>query len=230
MITTVFALALVVGCIVPGFIYQKFVRRFLTIEHEPNVQETFLAYGLTGWLVLIITWPLFSCFGFDPFAVLLATEDMGTFINVIHSNPVPVILQLIVSPVILAIFSAYMQRRSWDAKLLAKLKLYPLPKHPTALSQAVFYHRQSDPIVEVRLKNGMKIYGILGPESCVTAAKGHPDLFLELVYTEYSDGELELDENSSGILILGSEISTMQFFLNPEFNPDLSDIESGEGD
>lgn len=216
MVTTVFALALVVSFVIPGYIYRRFVRRFLTVDHEANVQETFLAYGVTGLLVLILTWPLFSFFGFDPFSVVLATNDMRAFIQVILDNPVAVILQLIVSPVLLAVFSAYAQRMAWDANILGKLKLFPLPRHPTALAQAVFYHRQSDPIVEITLKNGQTMFGLLGPDSCVTATKGHPDLFVERVYFELDDGELELDENSSGLLVLGSEISTIQFHLNPE--------------
>ena len=64
MIATLFALALVVAFITPGFIYRRFVRRFLTVDHENNVQETFLAYGVTGGLVLILTWPLFNLMGF----------------------------------------------------------------------------------------------------------------------------------------------------------------------
>jgi len=225
MIATLFALALVVAFITPGFIYRRFVRRFLTVDHENNVQETFLAYGVTGGLVLILTWPLFNLMGFDPFSVLLATKDMEAFIGVIHANPIPVILQLVVSPVVLAVFSAYIQRKTWDTKVLAKLKLYPLPRYPTALSQAAFYHRESDSVVEVRLKNGSKVYGLLGKESCLTATRGHPDIFLQSVYIEFSDGQLELDEKSSGILILGSEISTMQFYLNPELHPELDEDE-----
>lgn len=227
MITTVFALALVVSFLIPGYIYRRFVKRFLTVDHEPNVQETFLAYGTTGLLVLIITWPLFSLFGFDPFSVVLATNDMRAFIQVILDNPVAVILQLIVSPVLLALFSSYIQRKAWDANLMVKLKLAPLPRYPTALAQAVFYHRDSDPIVEITLKNGITVFGMLGPESCVTATRGHPDLFVERVYFEHDDGELELDERSSGLLVLGSEISTLQFHLNPELFP-LPDSEESE--
>lgn len=214
--TTIFTLALLTIFLVPGYIYRRFMRRFLTVDAEPHVQETFLAYGVTGLLIFVLTWPFYSLFGFDPFATLLATKDMSEFVHAFSSNKVALLLQVIITPVILAVFAAYIERRAWAATLFAKLRLKPLPKHPTALLQGIFLHHDKTPIVEVTLKAGGKvIYGILGKDSCITSERGHPDLFLEAIMTRNGDNQLTLDETSSGMIILGSQISTLKFFKNP---------------
>lgn len=72
------------------------------------------------------------------------------------------------------------------------------------------------------------VYGRMGPRAVVTAEDGYPDLFLDAVYfLDLATGDLVEDEDCSGQVILGSEIATITFYVNPlmrgEFDEDDGD-------
>jgi len=220
MIETIFGLALVVTLIVPGYLFRNVRSRFFVIEADTHVEDTLLSYFVASLIMLAITWPLYTLFGFDPFGALVDAKDPRAFLTEVSGNPIRWLTQIVVAPVVLAIMWAYAERQTWGAGLFTHLGLPPQPRHPNAIQAAIWAHRKQSPLLEIIVKHGPKIVGRFGPESAATVAKGWPDLFLDAVYHPTSDGGWQLDDQSSGIFIPGSEIRLIQFFRN-----DPADVE-----
>lgn len=216
MIESVFAFAVLAQFLAPGFLFQRFRRTFFVIETERNPQESLLTYLVTGMVINAATWPLFSAFGFDPLGSLVAAQNGAAFLQEIAGHPLRWFLQLVIAPVMLAIFVAYVERQAWGTEVFTAIGLPPLPNRPNAISAAVFHHRDADAILEVHLKDGTKLHGRLGMNAAVTASAGYPDLFLDAVYMLDTRGGFLEDEECSGLIVMGSEISRIHFLINPE--------------
>lgn len=228
MIETVFALAILTQLLVPGYIYRSFRKRFFTVESEAHAEETLIAFAVASLVIHAITWPAFAVFGFDPMGSLIAAKDASAFLAEIAASPLRWFLQLVVAPMILSIFVAYAERQAWGTDFFSKIGLPPLPNRPSAITAAIHHHRQADAIVEVLLKDGKSVVGRLGPNSAVSAEKGYPDIFMDATYLPTPQGTWLEDEESSGMIVMGSEIRLIQFFLNPEITGKEEEIEEDE--
>ena len=214
MIESVFTLALVVQLLVPGAVAARVRRRFFVLDDEAQVEESILNYFVLSLIMLAITWPLFAAIGgFDPIGALIHAKDAAAFLAEINAHPVRWLIQLIVSPAIAAVLWSYIERKAWASGLFTKMGLPPHPRHPNAIQAALWAHRDSNPVIEILLKDKVtKIVGVWAANSAATQNKGWPDLFLSSVYRPTSDGKWVLDDQCTGIYIPGSEIRIAQFF------------------
>lgn len=216
MIESVFTLAIVTQLMLPGYIFRSVRRKFFLLEADTHVEDSLLNYATTSLLMLAITWPAFTLIGFDPFGALIASKDAAAFMAEINSHAGRWFSQIVITPAVLAFAWAYVERKTWHTGILEKIGLPPVPRHPSALQAALWAHRDKAPILRIVMKDRTKICGVFANKSAATAGAGWPDMFLSQVYRETSPGIWALDEDSSGIFIPGSEIRTVQFFVNPE--------------
>lgn len=215
--------------LLPGYVYRKFKSRFLVINVDKHHEDTLIGYILTGIVVTLITWPLVTALGIAPTGALIAANDLNALGKELSRNTLGWITQLIIAPVFLAMVAAYFERKTWGADLLTKIGLPPQPRYPNALNQAGYVHREADPIVEIERKNGELIYGRLGPRAVVTAEDGYPDIFLDAIYVlDHATGDLVEDDDCSGKVVLGSQIATITFYVNPLVSGNEEDGESEE--
>lgn len=216
--------------LLPGYVYRRFKSRFLVLNADKHHEDTLIGYIITGIVVTFITWPLVTALGFQPTGTLIVANDLNALGKELSDNALRWIIQLIAAPVFLAMVAAYFERKAWGSDLLTRIGLPPQPRYPNALNQACYVHRQADPIVAVERKNGEVIYGRMGPRAVVTAEDGYPDLFLDAIYfLDIATGDLVEDEDCSGQVILGSEIATITFYVNPLMRRDVDD-EDGNDD
>lgn len=216
MIESVFTLALATQLLLPGYLFRSVRRKFFLIEADTHVEDTLLNYAATSLLMLAITWPAFTLVGFDPIGALIASKDASAFMAEISNHAGRWFLQIVIAPAVLAFAWAYVERKTWHTGILEKIGLPPVPRHPSALQAALWAHRDKSPILRIVMKDRTKICGVFANKSAATAGAGWPDLFLSQVYQETTPDTWVLDESSSGIFIPGSEIRTVQFFVNPE--------------
>lgn len=216
--------------LLPGYVFKRFYSKFLVLNADKHHEDTLIGYILAGIVVTFITLPFVAAFGFAPTGALIVANDFNAIGKELSSNAFRWIIQLIAAPVFLAMVAAYIERKAWGADLLTRIGLPPQPRYPNALNQACYVHRQADPIVAVERKNGEVIYGRMGPRAVVTAEDGYPDLFLDAIYfLDLANGDLVEDEDCSGQVILGSEIATITFYVNPLMRGDF-DEDDGDDD
>lgn len=233
MMISILTLAVFTSVLVPGLIFRKTRSRFFVTAPEPTTNEAFLSYAVSGLACLAVSWPLMAALGFNPLAMLVASGDPVIFFAVISMHPGMVALQLLVAPVVLAIFTAYLERQAWSHAAMAAIGLPPMPRQPTALSAAAgFQMYVRDParrgpqapyaghacLLDITLRSGSRVVGLMGAEGCITSNRGYPDVFLEQEFVKIkgpNGPDFIPDPLSTGVVILGSQISTISFRAIP---------------
>jgi hypothetical protein len=212
MTTTIFSLVLIATVLIPGHVFRRFQRRFLITSTPTLPNEHLLDLAITGLWNVALTWPLLAVCGIDPLGALLATSDVSSLVRAIHQHGVAWLAQILVAPMVLAIFSAYVFRKGWIQDALTWAGIVPQPQCAQAFDAAFYAHRDVAALVCVTLKDGTLLYGGWDPGSAASSSASERDLFLSTVYL-LDDGSEEYvqDETCSGILIRGDQIAYVTF-------------------
>ncbi|HUV05128.1 MAG TPA: DUF6338 family protein [Armatimonadota bacterium] len=116
------------------------------------------------------------------------------------------ILVMLVSPALIGLLMGAAIQKRWLEKLLDQMKLASVDPTPTAWDWVLANKGQE--WVIVTLKNGIILYGVHRFASSDPAER---DVFLDEVYQVGSDGRWEPVPDSSGVLIKGDEIVSIEF-------------------
>lgn len=104
-------------------------------------------------------------------------------------------------------------------KLRATELFQKILPHPVGRPWDYFFAQRRQLWAVATLKNGRKIGGLLGSKSFASSHPHPPEIYLEDAWLVNADDGLErMRTDTAGILISGSEISTIEFF-----NPTWSD-------
>ncbi len=175
--------------ILPGFLIMKIIR--LKIPNKEFLLKDVIFEAISYSLLNL------SIFGWIPY-LLFSNNCEGWGIS-------SSILILTISPLILAfvyikVISSNFFRKNFDIQM------------PTAWDW--YFSQRPDAILLVHLKNGEEIVGYFGEKSYATSFPNDGSIYLEKVYTKSETGEINIVENSNGILIANNEYLSIEFFEN----------------
>lgn len=184
-------LALFIVFVVPGFIAIK-VYDLLSPSSQIDSSKQLIdavSYSCLNYAILI--WPIF----------LIESEGVKA------SHPQLYILFYMVvlffSPVLLATGWKFLREIEWIQKFVP---------HPTQKPWDYVFSQRKTYWVIVTLKNGEKIAGMYGPESFASSAPSEEQIYLEEQWILNHEGGFDRPaEQTSGIIILSSEIRSVEF-------------------
>ena len=115
---------------------------------------------------------------------------------------------LFFAPVLLVLFWKYLRGLDWIQKFVP---------HPTQKPWDFVFSQRRTCWVIVTLKNGEKIGGMYGPNSFASSAPAEEQIYLEETWLLNEDGGFDCKaEQTSGIIILSSEILSVEFMHSGE--------------
>ena len=207
----------------PGLVFRRFQARFLVLADAASEKVAILDIALAGLLLTVLTVPIYSLIGITPVTSLWLAETPKDLIAVINKVSFGLLFHCFVIPVYSAVVVAYLERSGMVSSALTTLGLVPMSKHPSAFATAFLAHREISALCSVTLKDGSVVYGQFGAEAAVTTTS-EQDVFLDALYIPSEDGDLVLEEDSTGILIKGDQVVTIVFSTLPIPAPeDLED-------
>lgn len=190
-------LALFIAFVIPGFITLKTYGLLAATGHRDSSQQLIDAIAYSCINYAILAFPIFTLESGDvretaPYWYFAAWT-----------------LFLLVIPVALA--CAFWKLRSTD--FFQKT----LP-HPVGKPWDYFFAQRRQLWAVATLKDGRRVGGLFGSKSFASSHPYPPEIYLEDAWLVNEDGGLErIRTGTAGILIAGSEISTIEFF-NPEWS------------
>lgn len=220
---TLFQLAVAVQVLLPGYIFVLVRRRFtvntLTKGKVDFTEKAFHYLAMTT-IMLVLNWPLSTSIGINPFVMAVAGGDgfQTLFFGSMVHHPYRWLVLLVIAPAVYALAWSILGNLLPFERIAKWCHLPAGQRFSYALQNALWQHRASSPLLEVTLKNGEKVYGTFSSgSSAATEGGSWPDLFLTEVYTDpkKDSGVLDLDENATGLFVLGSEIRMVKFYKNP---------------
>lgn len=222
---TLFQLALAVQVLLPGYIFVLTRRRFTlnTISKgQAEYTEKVFHYLAVTAILLVLNWPLSTWMGINPVAMAVASVDgyQALFLASMVNHPFRWSVLLVLVPLSYAVLWTYLDNKGLLERLAKCLHLPAGQRFSYALQNALWQHRDCAPILEVTLKTGDKVYGSFNSgSSAATEGGSWPDLYLTVVYDtpkgDQGTNDMVLDENATGLFVLGSEIRMVKFFKNP---------------
>ena len=189
-------LALFIAFVVPGFIAIK-VYELLSPSTQVDTSKQVIdavSYSCLNYAILL--WPIYC----------VESSDLRT------SHPQIYALfymgVLFFAPVLLVLFWKYLRELDWIQKFVP---------HPTQKPWDFVFAQRRTYWVIVTLKNGEKIGGMYGPNSFASSAPSEEQIYLEEQWILNDDGGFERRaEQTSGIIILSSEIRSVEFMHSGE--------------
>ncbi|NLC60990.1 MAG: hypothetical protein GX761_06875 [Gammaproteobacteria bacterium] len=190
-------LVLLIFFVIPGFITLKAYGLLAATGHRESSQQVIDAVA-------------YSCINYAILAFPISTLEAS---NLRVSAPYWYFglwaLFLLVMPVALAF--AFWKLRS--AEFFQKI----LP-HPVGRPWDFFFAQRRQLWAVVTLKDGRKVGGLFGSKSFASSHPYAPELYLEDTWLVNAEDGLErIRSDTAGILIAGSDISTIEFF-NPKWS------------
>lgn len=184
-------LLLFVIFVIPGFLSMK----LYSILH-PNVM-----IDTTKTIIEVVT---YSCINYAIwFFPIYYIESTSYFVSP-FSYSFFYLCVLFISPILLTSFLVWMRTWKWLGKYLP---------HPTGRAWDYYFGLRKHAWVIVTLKSGKRIGGKYSYESFSSSAPNPEHLYIEENWVLNDDGGLERPRNDTmGILILSSEIESVEFF------------------
>lgn len=191
-------LVLFITFVIPGFITMKVYGLFAATGHRDSSQQVIDAVAYSCINYAILAFPIFA----------LESSNAKEAVPYWYFGAWAAFL--LVVPVMLAY--AFWKLRSTE--LFQKT----LP-HPVGKPWDYFFAQRKQLWAVVTLKGGRKVGGLFGSKSFASSHPYSPELYLEDAWlVNEEDGLERIRTATAGILIAGSEISTVEFF-----NPNWSD-------
>lgn len=213
--------------LIPGLVYRAFKGRFLTIVDHTHEKMAILQVAVSGLFLTLLAIPVYLLIGFDPVTPLWLIVSMKELVRFVTEHWLALFFHSFVLPALVAIMTAYVERKGWMADALAAMGLQPMAKNPSPWASAWILHRGVVPMVAITLKNGDIVYGQFGPEASAAVMSGSRDVFLDALYVlDDQTGELVRDEESSGVFIAGDDIRMVVFTDLPLESPE--DVEEAD--
>lgn len=177
--------------VIPGFLSMK----LYSILH-PNVM-----IDTTKTIVEVVT---YSCINYAIWFFPIYYIESTSFFVSPFSYSIFYLCVLFVSPILLTSFLVWMRTWKWLGKYLP---------HPTGRAWDYYFGLRKHAWIIVTLKSGKKIGGKYSYESFSSSAPNPEHLYIEENWVLNDDGGLERPRNDTmGILILSSEIESIEFF------------------
>lgn len=181
---------------VPGFIAIKVYELLSPSKQVDTSKQVIDAISYSCLNYTILLWPIFT------------VESSGLR----ESHPQIYILfymaVLFIAPVLLVLFWKYLRELDWLQKFVP---------HPTQKPWDFVFAQRKTYWVIVTLKNGKKIGGMYGPNSFASSSPSEEQIYLEEQWILNEDGGFcRKVEQTSGIIILSSEIRSVEFMHSGE--------------
>jgi len=177
--------------VIPGFLSMK----LYSILH-PNVM-----IDTTKTIVEVVT---YSCINYAIWFFPIYYIETTSFFVSPFSYSIFYLCVLFLSPILLTSFLVWMRTWKWLGKYLP---------HPTGRAWDYYFGLRKHAWIIVTLKSGKKIGGKYSYESFSSSAPNPEHLYIEENWVINDDGGLERPRNDTmGILILSSEIESIEFF------------------
>lgn len=178
---------------VPGFIYLKSYRLLIAEVKADFSKELYEAIGFSFLNTLIFSYPLYyihndNFLEYHPIIYYFAT-----------------ILIVIILPIFFVFVYYFISKTKWFSNFLVS---------PTKTAWDSFFSKRESYYVIVTLKNERKVGGKYGINSFTSTYPNPKEIYIEEMWNLNLDGGFdEKIEQTKGILITESEISTIEFFI-----------------
>ena len=178
---------------VPGFIYLKSYRLFFAEQRTDFSKDLYEAFGFSFINVIVFGYPLYYI-NKNNFIL------QNTFLYFAI-----LILIIIIVPIIVAFIFYIISNTKWFNKFMI---------NPTKGAWDSFFSKKESYYVIVTLKNGRKIGGKYGLNSYSSTYPSPKEIYIEELWKLNAENGFEnLIAQNQGILIIESEISTIEFFI-----------------
>ena len=190
---------LLVGFLVPGLII-TFIRAQFTTGRVQSQQEFLLAYVALSLIYYAVALPISHLVPLSrwPFAPGELAAKVAIWIG-----------WTLIGPALFGVVLGVNVRLDWTRRILGKLHLNVVHAVPTAWDWK--FSNPSPQWVLVTCKDGTKVAGFFGCNSFVSTDQNERDMYIERVY-DLDEEDRWKDAGDRGILILGSEISSVNFW------------------
>lgn len=188
---------LAVSVLVPGFIHNGVLRKFVPIRQAKEHVDLILGF-LTA-----------TAYNYAICSILIYLLLAGAFSNHILEAALWFCIIFII-PILLAVLRAEVIQHDRLGVVYHILRLRPISPIPTGWDW--IFGRTSACFVLVTLSDGTEIAGFFGPNSMASSDPERRDIFLEKVYTIPDDGGAWVEVSSSlGMYVDGSQIAFIEF-------------------
>ena len=173
--------------VLPGFLIMKIIK--LKVPNKDFLLKDMLFEAVSYSLLNL------AVIGWLPYLLFLYKYDIGGIVAFIFT--------LVVSPVFLAfgyikIISSEKFGRSFDIQM------------PTAWDW--YFSQRPNSILLIKMKDNTEVIGYFGQKSYATSYPNDGSIYIEKVYTKNENGDLNIVENSNGILIAKDQYATVEFY------------------
>ena len=195
---TVSDLYFIVAVFVPGFVFDAVISRFIP-RHANPMRELVLLRLLTA-----------SAFNYavcSPLIYLLATGSLLSWSPIGQAIAWLAIICLV--PLLLALITAWASQQGLLAWFANRASLRSINPVPTGWDW--IFSRTERCYVLVTLRDGRQIAGFFGKQSMASSDRERKDLYLERAFVMPTEGPWQEVENSKGVYIDGSQISSIEF-------------------
>jgi hypothetical protein len=190
---------LAVGFLVPGVII-TFIRAQFTTGRVQSQAESVLSYVALSLVYYAVALPVsqFAINGKWQFVSGELAAGGGAWICL-----------TLIGPVLFGVILGLNVRMDWTRRILGRLRLNIVHAVPTAWDWK--FSCPSAQWVLVTCKDGTKVAGLFASNSFVSTDQNERDIYIERVYDVDEQNQWQ-DVGERGILILGSEISSVNFW------------------
>ena len=189
-------LILFIGFVVPGFIAIKAYELLSPSIHTDSSKQIVDAVSYSCLNYVLLLWPIYL------------VETCNIRLSHPHLYILFYIGVLFVSPLLLVFGWKFLRELEFIQKFIP---------HPTQKPWDFVFGQRLTYWIIVTLKNGEKIAGMFGPNSFASSAPAEEQIYLEEQWVLNEEGGFERPvEQTSGIIILSSEILSVEFMHSGE--------------
>jgi hypothetical protein len=177
---------------IPGFISITVYDLLIAGEKREFTKSIFQVIAFSTLNFVVLSW------------LILINYKCVTYENHLFCFVLSVALVFLIFPAIWSILWVWLIRQKWMAKKIV---------HPVKRPWDWFFGKKESVWVIVTLKDGRKIGGIYGGSSYVSSYPLPEQIYLEVIWKLDEYGSfLSPVEQTKGVIILGGDISTIEFF------------------
>lgn len=196
------ALIIVLLFVVPGFIIDSVLRRFIPLKNN-NSESTYLR--------LLI----FSCYHYGLYAIPIYYVFVSKLYN---SSPTIIISSFLFiifgSPLIIGFLIVIIRSKNYHEWFVKKFNVKPIKSISVAWDY--FFSKTETIFATVYFKDATVVNGKFGASSYASSISSERDLYLECIYEVDENGNWEVKQGSQGMLIKAEEIKAVEFFEGGE--------------